>query len=181
MKERRGKGLRDHVVVVQAGQLLRGSLNRHMITLSCVTKFGSLSAPMPRDGGNFFVGEIAINSEVDYQTGPKGVKSILRRGTKVGEGGDKLVDVVAPTARQVSCRNFPSLGSSEKVPSAGVLSTRILLVPEHWTVVCRAGKLRNGENLIRPSSGSCLSTPNDNSNMLRSGALPDQKDVPGRA
>ena len=102
---------------------------------------------------------------------------MLRRGTKVGDGGDKLVKEFAPEARKVSCRDFPSLGSSEKVLSAGVLSTRILLVPEHWTVVCRAGKLRNSENLIRPFSGSCLSTPNNNSNMLRGGALPDQKDV----
>ena len=96
MEERRGKGLRDHLVVVQTGQLLRGSLNRHMITLSCVTKFGSLGAPMPRDGGNFFVGEIAINSEVDYQTGPKGVKGILGRGTKVREGGNKFVKELPP-------------------------------------------------------------------------------------
>ena len=58
-----------------------------------------------------------------------------------------------------------------------MLNTRILLVPVHWTVVFRAGELRYGEHLVRPSSGSCLGTPNDDSNMLRGGALPDQKDV----
>ena len=121
-----------------------------MIIPSCVTKFSSLSVPMPRDGGNFFVGEIAINSEVDYQTGPKGVKSILRRGTKVGEGGDKLVKEFAPKARKVSCRDFPSLGSSEKVLSAGVLRTRKVLVPKHWTVVSGAGDFRYGEYLSGP-------------------------------
>ena len=132
---------------------------------------------MSRNRGNLFVGEVAVNCEIDHQTRPKRIKRILGRVTKVRELWDERVKEVPPVPGKSSCQNLFPLLAREKVLCAGVLGTQEPLVPSHGTMVNGADEPWYRHYLVRPLRSSGFSTSNDDSNMFQWSCLSNKENV----
>ena len=85
--------------------------------------------------GDFFVGEVAVDREIDHQTSPKRVERIFGRMTKGREIRDERVEEIPPVLGKGPCRDLLPVLVSEKVLSSRVPDSEKFFVPVHWAVV----------------------------------------------